>query len=194
MGNTMKSRSMWIKRRVVQGSGSSELQWITFTYGKYDTMLGDRVMFPIVKVLARRIGNFALARLLLAVGVCLQVSCAWLLAHGTLVSTILPLWLMVWVVYFYVRPWERLSQRISTQSVPAEVFGLIAATAFYRCLMAVLTIAAWPLTTRDPWNVVFNVLWVLSVYSCTCIIPRKKFKSVAKAKTWFRKPLLAGVR
>lgn len=155
------------------------------SYGRIDRWIGVNVAFPIVSRLARTLGNFRLARVLLVVG-CLLWFADEAFTHDVaqiaLGSILNPLF-AAWVWFAMIRGYERASESLSSDTLSFDLLRRTIWVANTRIIWLVMMIVLEAVSQEtDPCYSVGWISVVLALYATTCIVPRKPSKIVAKAK------------
>ena len=141
--------------------------------------------FPIVSRLARTLGNFRLARVLLIVG-CLVWFVAAAFTHDIaqiILGLVLNIAFAAWVWIGMIRGYERAAESLSGDVLSVELLRRTIWIANTRVIWLVTMIVIESATRMtDPCYAIGWISVVLALYATTCIVPRKPSKIVAKAK------------
>lgn len=177
----------------------AEVPYIILTNGRFDKFVGNKLALPVLKKIAYLMSARTFARVSIY-GVCLAcgvfsltqlaMSGDWTYLIGLLCSG-------SWFFFYWadLRRFERLYGELQNDNILnlkllRTVESLASIRTFWPVLAGILSVLDLVTGSNYPGVLIVLLLYsvvILGYYAATCVMPRRKIKSLARAKAWWQR-------
>ena len=175
-----------------------EIPYMLFTNGKFDHFVGNKLALPVLKKVAylMSVRTFARVSIYGACFACAVFSLAEMVISGDWTYLIGLAAAGIWFFFYRARlhEFERYSDDLLNDTVlNLNLVRVIEYIAFARVFCPAFggLIMVLNLVTGNYSGVLITLLLysvlILGYYAATCVMPRRKIKSLAKAKAWWQR-------